>query len=183
MACMMDDDPLWRKERMAELAAEGTDWVQFLRVVAVAQPFEGDFGICLQLAADEFERVRAALGATRKLVSEAAMTGFNCHDGDWAERLFANQAAITAALAPALEQKGGRLMGLHLGKTLYPACLRFHRGTIRMKGRPDQECFFEHPIRWWFGMSWGTKWFVGFVRVDGTRDVRALGQPAGDKEG
>lgn len=36
--------------------------------------------------------------ADRKLVSEAAMTGFNCHDGDWAERLFKNQAQISAVI-------------------------------------------------------------------------------------
>lgn len=53
------------------------------------------------------ERLRAALIATRKLVSEAAMTGFNCHDGDWAERLFANQASISAALAAADEKLSG----------------------------------------------------------------------------
>jgi hypothetical protein len=44
------------------------------------------------------QRLRAAAEATRALVSEAAMTGFNWNDGDWAERLFANQAVLTAAL-------------------------------------------------------------------------------------
>lgn len=39
-----------------------------------------------------------ALLNTRKLVSEAAMTGFNCKDGDWAEHLFANQGNITDAI-------------------------------------------------------------------------------------
>lgn len=38
---------------------------------------------------------------TRGLVSEAAATGFNCHDGDWAERIYANQAALTAAIRKA----------------------------------------------------------------------------------
>lgn len=46
-----------------------------------------------------------AIISTRKLVSEAAMTGFNCHDGDWAERLFANQAGLSAALAKATESR------------------------------------------------------------------------------
>lgn len=63
-------------------------------------------------------------------------------------------------------------MSLHLGSTAYPACFRFHRGTIRRNGHHDQECFFEHPIQWWFEISWGAKWFIGFVRLDGTRDVR-----------
>lgn len=39
-----------------------------------------------------------AVTATRALVSEAAMTGFNYADGDWAERLFANQARLSDAL-------------------------------------------------------------------------------------
>lgn len=42
-----------------------------------------------------------ALVATRALVSEAAMTGFNCHDGTWAERLYSNQASLSAAIAKA----------------------------------------------------------------------------------
>lgn len=42
-----------------------------------------------------------ALKATRALVAEAAVTGFNCHDGDWAERLYTNQAVISAALRKA----------------------------------------------------------------------------------
>lgn len=33
----------------------------------------------------------AHLRAIQKLVTEAAMTGFNCQEGNWAERLFASQ--------------------------------------------------------------------------------------------
>jgi hypothetical protein len=40
----------------------------------------------------------AALYNVRKLISEAAMTGFNCKDGDWAERLFASQAVTSDAI-------------------------------------------------------------------------------------
>lgn len=39
-----------------------------------------------------------AVLATRKLVAEAALTGFNHADGDWAERLFANQARLSAVI-------------------------------------------------------------------------------------
>jgi hypothetical protein len=46
----------------------------------------------------EVETILAAMEGTRALVSEAAMTGFNCHDGDWAERLYANQAKLSAAI-------------------------------------------------------------------------------------
>lgn len=48
-----------------------------------------------------FPDLISALKVTRLLVSEAAMTGFNCHDGDWAQRLFANQGVISAALRKA----------------------------------------------------------------------------------
>lgn len=40
----------------------------------------------------------AALQNVNKLISEAAMTGFNCKDGDWAERLFASQQQTHAAI-------------------------------------------------------------------------------------
>lgn len=49
------------------------------------------------------ELLEAAL-ATRKLVVEAALTGFNYADGDWAERLYHNQAALSAAIARATVQ-------------------------------------------------------------------------------
>jgi hypothetical protein len=42
-----------------------------------------------------------ALRSVQKLISEAAMTGFNCHDGDWAERLFHSQQATSAAIKKA----------------------------------------------------------------------------------
>ena len=42
-----------------------------------------------------------ALERTNGLVAEAAMTGFNFHDGNWAERLFENQATISNALRKA----------------------------------------------------------------------------------
>jgi hypothetical protein len=39
-----------------------------------------------------------ALHNVRKLISEAAMTGFNCKDGDWADRLFFSQQMTSAAI-------------------------------------------------------------------------------------
>lgn len=39
-----------------------------------------------------------ALRNVNQLISEAALTGFNCHDGDWAERLFHSQQATSAAI-------------------------------------------------------------------------------------
>ncbi len=40
-----------------------------------------------------------ALRNVHKIICEAAMTGFNCHDGDWAERLFASQQKTHGALS------------------------------------------------------------------------------------
>lgn len=42
-----------------------------------------------------------ALYATRKIVAEAASVGFNYTDGDWAVRLYVNQALLSAAIAKA----------------------------------------------------------------------------------
>ena len=39
-----------------------------------------------------------ALVVVNKLIAEAASTGFNCHDGDWADRLFESQQVTSAAL-------------------------------------------------------------------------------------
>lgn len=44
----------------------------------------------------------AALSNVRALIAEAAMTGFNWKDGDWAERLFASQQVTSAAIEKAL---------------------------------------------------------------------------------
>lgn len=43
----------------------------------------------------------AALQNVQKLIAEAAMTGFNCNDGDWAERLFFSQQMTSAAIRKA----------------------------------------------------------------------------------
>lgn len=42
-----------------------------------------------------------ALAAVHQLVCEAALTGFNPHDGDWAERLYASQGQRFDALRKA----------------------------------------------------------------------------------
>ena len=53
-----DDEPQWRKDRKAELVAEGTDYASFLRVASLMQPQQGDFGIYLELAAEYIEKLR-----------------------------------------------------------------------------------------------------------------------------
>jgi hypothetical protein len=42
-----------------------------------------------------------ALLHVRKIIAEGALTGFNCHDGDWAERLFASQQMTSVAVEKA----------------------------------------------------------------------------------
>lgn len=46
----------------------------------------------------------AALLNVRSIIADAAMTGFNCKDGDWAKRLFASQQVTSAAV----EKAGGQ---------------------------------------------------------------------------
>lgn len=43
----------------------------------------------------------AALLNVQKIIAEGAMTGFNCHDGDWAERLFESQQMTSRAIKAA----------------------------------------------------------------------------------
>jgi hypothetical protein len=51
-----------------------------------------------KLIAAEREALINVLRKTNAIVAEAASTGFNPTSGDWAERLFANQQDITAAI-------------------------------------------------------------------------------------
>ena len=65
-------------------------------------------------------------------------------------------------------------MKFHCGHTEHAGCLSFFHGTIIIGGLPNQECFFGHPIKWWFGFSLGAPLsFFGLIRLDGTREYRA----------
>jgi hypothetical protein len=75
-------------------------------------PGHGLVADCRQCSSFEEERANARLIAAapdmlaclieiRALITEAGLTGFNCHEGDWAERLFATQAASHAAVRKA----------------------------------------------------------------------------------
>jgi hypothetical protein len=44
------------------------------------------------------KELECALKSVQSLISEAAETGFNCHEGDWAERLFYSQRETSDAL-------------------------------------------------------------------------------------
>jgi hypothetical protein len=46
----------------------------------------------------ERDKARAALRHVRAIITDGALTGFNCLDGDWAERLYASQALTHAAV-------------------------------------------------------------------------------------
>lgn len=47
---------------------------------------------------ERYEQALAQLRAVQKLISEAAMTGFNWQDGDWPQRLFESQQQTSAVL-------------------------------------------------------------------------------------
>ncbi len=51
------------------------------------------------------EEMEDALKAVNKLVAEGAATGFNCHEGTWAEDLFYSQQATSSALKRAKKEK------------------------------------------------------------------------------
>jgi hypothetical protein len=73
------------------------------RVIAEIAPvhgFEANAAFIVR-AVNSHAAMVSALEGVRKIISEGAMTGFNCHDGDWAERLFASQATTSAALKAA----------------------------------------------------------------------------------
>lgn len=49
-------------------------------------------------ALEQLEQAREALELVRSIIADGALTGFNCHSGDWAERLFKSQAVTFTAL-------------------------------------------------------------------------------------
>lgn len=52
----------------------------------------------IRRAVNSYDAMLAALKQVRALVCEGATTGFNPLDGDWAERLYANNANLTRAI-------------------------------------------------------------------------------------
>jgi hypothetical protein len=42
--------------------------------------------------------LECALKSVQSLISEGAETGFNCHEGDWADRLFYSQQETSRVL-------------------------------------------------------------------------------------
>jgi hypothetical protein len=99
--------------------AQGAEGIRWARVndepfeYAIQQGPHGDEfvklinGLCLRRSIDPAQGsvdrdMLAALQAVNKLISEAALTGFNCHDGDWAERLFHSQQATSTAIKKAV---------------------------------------------------------------------------------
>lgn len=51
-----------------------------------------------EAAEAETKRLRELLENTRSIVCDGALTGFNCHEGDWAIRLYRNNGDISEAL-------------------------------------------------------------------------------------
>jgi hypothetical protein len=57
--------------------------------------------IAAAMSASAYADVLEALISVRKLISEAAATGFNYKDGDWSERLYLSQQKTSTAIAKA----------------------------------------------------------------------------------
>jgi hypothetical protein len=62
---------------------------------------------------------------------------------------------------------GGDDVRLHFGSPQFRGGFRFRHGTLSAQGRSDRACYFEHPIKWWFGISFA-RLFVGIVRTHRT---------------
>jgi hypothetical protein len=63
-------------------------------------------------------------------------------------------------------------MNIHFREPRHPGGFRFHTGTISAKSYVDQECYIEHPIEWWYGVSFSNRMFIGVIRTGGTISVR-----------
>ena len=57
-----------------------------------------DVSQALKEAADELRDLKKVLSHTREIICEGATEGFNPMKGDWAERLFLNNANISRVL-------------------------------------------------------------------------------------
>jgi len=63
-------------------------------------------------------------------------------------------------------------MKLHWGSPDHDGSFRFFHGTLRARGQTDQQCYFEHPIERWYGVSFARSFF-GIILTGRTRDVRS----------
>lgn len=81
--------------------------------------------------AGEVERLREALEMVRGIIVDAATVGFNCHDGDWADRLFASQAVTHRALSATPSREGGETKPSReeIARALYNCDFRLNRVT------------------------------------------------------
>ena len=86
------------------------------RICFMATP--GSHGDPAQITADarliaSAPELLEALVNVQKLISEAAMTGFNWKDGDWADRLFFSQQKTSQAIERATRDARRALMRRH----------------------------------------------------------------------
>lgn len=87
----------WRfvaKHGLAKCTPEHTwaQWVADRNAVIEQQEAE------ISRLRSELEKARTAITLVRSIIKDGAMTGFNCHDGDWADRLFRSQSVTFSAL-------------------------------------------------------------------------------------
>lgn len=102
--------------------------------VEPAQPASGGL--------EAVREAKTALELVRAIIVEAALTGFNCHTGDWAERLYASQAdthaavkCCTAALAAPATPAGAGGEAVAVGPYLWR--LNNAADLLASRGYPD----------------------------------------------
>lgn len=57
------------------------------------------------------EKLAEALRLVREIIVDGAKVGFDCHSGDWADRLFKSQHLTREALAAHSAEQGPRVCG------------------------------------------------------------------------
>lgn len=87
----------WSTEPRLEDIVDGLGRKLYLPAIGITSDREGEGLANARLVAAAPDML-AALRNVQKLISEAAMTGFNCKDGDWAERLFLSQQQTSKAI-------------------------------------------------------------------------------------
>lgn len=95
-----------------EIGDENNQYIEIEIGDAVASLYRQDrFGLHMAFSRDEMRangrlikaapELLEALRAVNRIVAAGAQRGFNCHDGDWAQKLFQSQQATFQAIAKA----------------------------------------------------------------------------------
>lgn len=112
------------KLQLAEKDAE----IERLRQEAAERPSAADHGeVCEQLAASQAreQQLREALKSVRSIIVEGANAGFNCHAGDWANRLFSSQPITFDAIAHPTDTSALQDLIAKAGEVMRVRCVEY----------------------------------------------------------